>query len=805
MTMRHDEERSSALWIAAWFAIMGALLLFGCMNECHAATKYVKASGGSTSYSAGSDSSTAITLATFNTNAVSGDVALLLGGNYGSQRIQPVANGLTYRGLSGNPNDVTLGQLAEDGSRADSLVTVKYVTLVGNFSLSSSGGLAKWVVVKCNVPSGTFVLGNVRDSKFDSLTVTYSGATGAFFDANAYGSDSTRATRRDTISNSSFLLTGAQAAASTAIHHFSGYDNLYDRCRFNTNTAAVAGGQARWVRMNYTMRGEMRDCYLFQHSNYTTDGDEAGVFTFKDGVKLFRMVRDTIIIRGNSHGSTMPWILFGQNESDGNPSFWMEGIGGNKFIDCYVRNMTDATWGIGWVYGGFDGDSVIGNTFVAKNGSIETYLTRGSSSAYDYVMGTDTYMEHNLFATFASGARSFYVNSGAAHQGLRMKANIFYAPSLTDADTSSYRPAHFGTASDWGSVAVGPVYSDSNLFYAPSVTTKRLLQWSGGSSAPGMAPWLTTRAPLTLDQNSRVAAATFVSSAIDSFDAHPLVGSAANVGPNNYVGPFPYNTPETDVTRPAGVTNLSHASASDSTTHLLWTSPADDSTTCTGTQRATAYDLRYSTSRLFQSNFNAAASAVVTWDGRSGYGGPAFAFIPSPCGSNEEIIVSGLAPGTKYYFALKSADEAGNWSALSNLDSVTTTGGDTQRPAPTTSLVATATSTTSIRLTWRSVGDDSLSGTPVSYTVKRSTSTITEGNFAAATTVTPPSAVAAGTIVTLDVTSLSAGTTYYFAIKTTDDASQVSAISNVAQCATMSAASGSSKAAKVTIMALGRR
>jgi hypothetical protein len=83
---------------------------------------------------------------------------------------------------------------------------------------------------------------------------------------------------------------------------------------------------------------------------------------------------------------------------------------------------------------------------------------------------------------------------------------------------------------------------------------------------------------------------------------------------------------------------------------LRWHATGDDSIF----GRATAYDLRYSTSPITITNFGSAM------------GVPNLP-IPSPAGYTENITVSGLSSGTTYYFALKARDEAGNWSALSNV------------------------------------------------------------------------------------------------------------------------------------------
>ncbi len=78
----------------------------------------------------------------------------------------------------------------------------------------------------------------------------------------------------------------------------------------------------------------------------------------------------------------------------------------------------------------------------------------------------------------------------------------------------------------------------------------------------------------------------------------------------------------------------------------------------TGT--ATTYDLRFSLSPIDANTWGAATRVS---------GEP----LPSPAGQPESFTVDSLDPGTTYYFALKVADEASNWSALSNLASASTT------------------------------------------------------------------------------------------------------------------------------------
>jgi hypothetical protein len=117
---------------------------------------------------------------------------------------------------------------------------------------------------------------------------------------------------------------------------------------------------------------------------------------------------------------------------------------------------------------------------------------------------------------------------------------------------------------------------------------------------------------------------------------------------------------EPDSTPPAAVSNLSAINPTSSSMDLSWTAPGDDGAEGT----ASHYDIRYSTSEIYDSNWEEANQCS---------GEPS----PSAAGSPESFTVTGLSPSSFYYFALKTADEAMNWSSLSNIAS-----GSTQEATP---------------------------------------------------------------------------------------------------------------------------
>jgi hypothetical protein len=107
-----------------------------------------------------------------------------------------------------------------------------------------------------------------------------------------------------------------------------------------------------------------------------------------------------------------------------------------------------------------------------------------------------------------------------------------------------------------------------------------------------------------------------------------------------------------ETTPPADVTNLSATTIDNTTMPVSWTAPTDNFGTIA------EYDLRYSTSPI--TDFNAAARIATP--------------PPHSPGYSECLLVTGLTACTTYYFAIKTRDDAGNWSGVSNAASAPTLG-----------------------------------------------------------------------------------------------------------------------------------
>lgn len=227
---------------------------------------------------------------------------------------------------------------------------------------------------------------------------------------------------------------------------------------------------------------------------------------------------------------------------------------------------------------------------------------------------------------------------------------------------------------------------------------------------------------------------------------------------------------------PPPVANLAAVSPHGMTTMAVsWTAPGDDGTG----QTATKYDLRYSTSPITAANFSSATYVTSTAP-------------PSAAGFPECQVITGLTECTTYYFAIKTMDEAGNWSAISNVPSAITEcdinrtatcptlNPDTVAPGKVSdlSVLATGQTTGAVVVSWTAPGDDGTSGKASEYDLRYSLSSIDDSNFGSAARVTIAAPQVAGSPECRVVRFPCACTPHYFAIRTKDESGNWSVVSN---------------------------
>ncbi|MFQ6614822.1 MAG: LamG-like jellyroll fold domain-containing protein, partial [Fidelibacterota bacterium] len=218
---------------------------------------------------------------------------------------------------------------------------------------------------------------------------------------------------------------------------------------------------------------------------------------------------------------------------------------------------------------------------------------------------------------------------------------------------------------------------------------------------------------------------------------------------------------------PGKVNDLNIADSTSLSITLQWHAPGADNYTGT----ATIYDLRQSTSPIDSANF-AQATAV------SGLTSPASA------GTIQSMTIDNLNYGTTYYFALKTQDDEGLWSPISNIAVGHTEPQDVTPPGTITDLAVATPGKREMIITWTAPADDGQSGRPVQgYSVHYSRNPITEDNFFSTDSVSPApqSAITPGATITDTIPNLDPNTTYYLAVKSYDEVPNWSAISNLAQ------------------------
>ncbi len=116
---------------------------------------------------------------------------------------------------------------------------------------------------------------------------------------------------------------------------------------------------------------------------------------------------------------------------------------------------------------------------------------------------------------------------------------------------------------------------------------------------------------------------------------------------------------------------------------------------------------------------------------------------------------------------------------------------DTTPPANVTDLAVSAATTNSLTLTWTAPGDDGNNGTAAEYDIRYATSNIDNETWGFATQVSDePAPGPAGSNETFVVGGLTPATTYYFALKTGDNAGNWANLSNIAHGATLRSGGG---------------
>lgn len=215
-----------------------------------------------------------------------------------------------------------------------------------------------------------------------------------------------------------------------------------------------------------------------------------------------------------------------------------------------------------------------------------------------------------------------------------------------------------------------------------------------------------------------------------------------------------------DFVAPAPVTDLRVVSEDTDAIILAWTAPGNDG----AEGRAARYDLRSSSSVIREQNWDDAVPVPM-------------ALVPDTAGAIQQWTVSDLEPERTWHFALKTEDDAANWSTISNDVMAQTV--DRVAPAEIRDLTLQGGDAGHLVLAWTATGDNGSLGRAAAYDLRRSTAWITEDNWEQATPVDGvPRPGPSGTAEMITVPGLPSGVMQYFALQAIDDAGQRSGLSN---------------------------
>lgn len=214
-----------------------------------------------------------------------------------------------------------------------------------------------------------------------------------------------------------------------------------------------------------------------------------------------------------------------------------------------------------------------------------------------------------------------------------------------------------------------------------------------------------------------------------------------------------------DVTPPPPLVDLSVASSWPDSIMLQWTNVADDRPT----SRVTNMSVRYSLAPITDSNFYQASRVFPP---------P----VPGPPGTTQTVTIRELTPNTTYFLAVRVWDEFGNGSPMSNVTSGITVLSDLTPPAS-AHLEFNSVGLNEASYSFLMPGDDGMVGLPQLLDMRYSTTPLNETTWLQATRITdlPPPGYSS-VRQKGKVRGLTPATTYYFALRALDDASNWSAL-----------------------------
>lgn len=582
-------------------------------------------------------------LATANSNAQPGDVILLAPGTY-SATVNPARNGsaaarITYIGSLANPASVVVA----GGTLNRRYVTVKGVRFNGDYSLDrvDASQYAQYDSLAWCEVADDFGVNGAKDNVVYRVDVT--GGTGHF--TMAVPSVPVAAftiPERNTIRRCVMHL-GLQQTYGTHVVMFKGMQRcVLDSNQFYITMAPNITAETDPLIAFYMKWCEFKDNRWRVHSLHNADH----LFRWRDSTMFNRITRDTMIFTGYN-------VRFAPSSSGS----WAGTTDQNTIEGLYLKKSCVNSDVALFYQNGSRRDTLRNCVVIDSIGKAFQCLS---------IEDGTTLVDHCTFVGSSRwGVVEFPCGIGTFGNAWPSSGRMVFTNNLVFAIRQG------GSGSDaaigWQfSSSTNDLTSDRNLYYIPAQNRDRAIRYvinSGGAtfSAPGTGqPFYNAFGE---DANSLWADPLLANASFTSFDGELLPGSpaiGAGTGGSD-IGALGVSGP--DVTPPAAVADLAFAMVNDLNVVLSWTAPGDNGNSGT----ATTYDLRYATFPITAANF-ASATAVVPQP------------VPAFAGTAQSYVLGGLTRSTTYYAALRTLDDAGNWSAISNVPVATTAATDQTPP-----------------------------------------------------------------------------------------------------------------------------
>ena len=320
-----------------------------------------------------------------------------------------------------------------------------------------------------------------------------------------------------------------------------------------------------------------------------------------------------------------------------------------------------------------------------------------------------------------------------------------------------------------GSLSTGP---GSNVLFPSPDTQARTLLFAFNSGLVDLRGWPKAGHPskepsmadVDGDGATELAAGSGADGLIYLYDAGPGSWRPAAMGWPTPRGNFartgsrlgaPPLAPGDDVP-PAAIADLAGDDAATHAITLHWTAPLDP-----GAGAVTRYEVRTSATPMDAFHHGDVVPQSI---------------VPRTPGSPESLVVAGLGESAGHWFAIRSRDAVGNWSAWSNVFSFET---PTSDPAPVADLHVTGSTDSTLSLAWTASGDDGHVGRPARYLVRLANAAMDSAGFAnAAIALVVPATRDAGETETVTVRSLARGERWWIGMRAVDAAGNASSLSN---------------------------